>query len=414
MIKKLQLKLIAISMAVLVIVFVIVFLTINIFMQTSSEKQTADLLSMVAEQDGLMLPPEEEMGKKEMMPMEDFPQPERMQGMRLFYVKVDGAGTVLEVNFERMFDYTEEDVLAVAEKAFANEKTKSTMDGFQYLIVEKSYGKIAVFAERNVEIRMLEELLQLSLYVAAGTFILLLFFSLLFSKWAVKPVEVAFQKQQRFVSDASHELKTPHTIMGANIDVLENEIGSNERITALKGQMVRMNLLISDLLTLAKADDEKNMLHTEYFSLSKTVENTTLEFESTAFEAGKSLHYQIEADIMYLGDAAKMKQLTAILLDNAIKYSDENGDINVMLQKRDSEIIFAVSNTGTHIPEAEREKIFDRFYRRDISRARETGGYGLGLAIAKSIVEAHQGKITVSGQEGLVVFTVRLSANASK
>lgn len=400
MIRRLQMKFIAVSMGVLVIVFLVVFLTLNIFMQTSSTRQTENLLQKVAEQDNLLFPPREFIPRPGMPPMNFGPEPEMIRAGRFFYVKYDQNHEILETNFERMFDFSKEEAIQYGEEVLNNGRPKGNIGNLQYLIVEKNYGKIIVFAERSIEIGMLSQLIQVSVWVSLGTFIVLLIFSFFFSRWAVKPVAIAFEKQKRFISDASHELKMPLTIIGANIDVLENEYQNNRCLASIKEQSKRMNLLIQDLLTLARADEADSNLIMSEFNLSKTIENTILEFESTAFEADRQLDFHIETDINYYGCEPQVKQLVSILVDNALKHSDPKSTIQVTLKKSNESPKLTVYNTGSGISDYERERIFDRFYRSDDSRSRATGGYGLGLAIAKSIVESHQGKISVNGKAG--------------
>lgn len=409
MIKRLRMKMIAIMMGVLILVFAIVFLTLNLFMQASSTRQTDHLLQTVAAQDGLLLPQGELAPRPEQLPPARMPDPEMMRAGRFFYVKLDMDGRALETNAEGMFDFTEEQALRFAQQAAAGKKERGTIENLQYLAAEKPYGKIIVFAERSIQARMLSELIQISLWVACGTFAILFVFSLFLSNWAAKPVAAAFDRQRRFISDASHELKTPLTIISANVDVLENEIGENTRITHIREQSNRMNALIHDLLVLARADERGAELVAGAFDLSKTVKNTTLEFESTAFEAGRRLEYDIEEDIFYTGNEPQIKQLVSILIDNAIKHAEAGGEIKVSLQRSGEKNQLSVYNTGPGIAEEEKRKIFERFYRSDASRSRETGGYGLGLSIAKTIVDAHKGKIAVAGEAGSwVAFVVTL------
>jgi signal transduction histidine kinase len=225
----------------------------------------------------------------------------------------------------------------------------------------------------------------------------------------IAPVANAFEKQRRFVSDANHELKTPPTIISANMDVLQSEIGTNSRIEHIKTQLERMSKLIHDLLTLSRTEDVAIKTTYSKFDLSKAVLNTALEFESRAFEEGKSYEYEVQENVSYSGDEDRCKQLLAILIDNAIQHSCKNGKIRVVLEEKSGRPFLSVYNTGTGIPDAEKDRVFDRFYRSDDSRTRETGGYGLGLSIAKAIVDSHKGKIRVTGEYGKwVEFAVTL------
>ena len=401
MIRRLRIKFISVTMGVLICLFAVMFLTLNMYMQESSLRQTEQLLQTVAREDGFLFQPINVYLRRENS--SDAPSvhaPEMMRAGRFFYVKTNHEGELIETNFEMMFDFSREEVVEYAEKVLQRNREKGTVENLQFLVAEKSYGKIVVFAERSMETRLLTRLIYISVGVAIATFAVLFAFTFILSKWAVNPVQEAFEKQRKFISDAGHELKTPLTTIIANTDVLEGEIGENRRIGQIKNQLNRMSNLIHDLLTLARADEHSADIIRNEFNLSKTTRKTVLEFESLAFEEHKRLNYQVDEDIVYSGEREKIERLIAILIDNAIRHSDEDGGIKVTLQRSSGKITLSVYNTGAGIPEEERSKIFDRFYRSDHSRSRDTGGYGLGLAIAKMIADAHNAKIRISGEEG--------------
>jgi signal transduction histidine kinase len=266
-------------------------------------------------------------------------------------------------------------------------------------MVDKNYGMIIVFAERSVEMGLLTRLTQFSFITAAISCAFLLGLSVVLSKWLVAPVNEALVKQRRFISDASHELKTPLTIISANIDVLQNDVGDNQRFTHIRAQLARMNKLIHNLLTITKTEDAPEMIH-KRFDLSQSMLATALEFESRAFEEHKEYVCDIKPGIAYAGDEDNLRQLLGILIDNAITHSGNNSAIKVTLKMDAGRPTLTVYNTGVGIKDDERHKVFDRFYRSDGSRARESGGYGLGLSIAKAIVDAHKGRIKVIGEYG--------------
>ncbi|MBQ3705803.1 MAG: HAMP domain-containing histidine kinase [Clostridia bacterium] len=216
----------------------------------------------------------------------------------------------------------------------------------------------------------------------------------------VRPVEEAFLKQQQFVWDASHELKTPLAVISANADVLEEEIGDNEVLGYIRSEVKRTDSLVRNLLTLARMDRGTAEQERVDMDLSEAVLGVLLPFESTVYEAGKTLESDIREKVRCTGNEAMLQQLTVILLSNALKYSDEHGTIRVSLEKKGRIAELRVENTGEGIASGDLERIFDRFYRTDKSRNSETGGEGLGLAIAKSIVEIHRGKIRAESIPG--------------
>lgn len=231
---------------------------------------------------------------------------------------------------------------------------------------------------------------------------------------AVRPVKTAWENQRRFVADASHELKTPITVILANMNILsadKNEtVGSQMKwIKNTCEEAERMKTLVDDMLFLAKGDAQTN--NTQYMptDLGELLTGCVLQFEPVAFEKSVTIN-EVSADgVGVIGDAKQLGQLFGILLDNACKYADENTVISVSLEKNGQWAEVRVKNKGAVIPEEDIPHIFERFYRAEKSRVRKTGGYGLGLAIAESITNSHGGKISVkSDKENGTVFTVRL------
>ncbi len=224
------------------------------------------------------------------------------------------------------------------------------------------------------------------------------------SKWIIKPVIETFEKQKEFIADASHELKTPLAVIMASADTLEKD-NNKKWIHNIQNESERMNKLITNLLDLSKVENNN---FKEEVNLSKLVEKSTLILESLMYEKNISLEDNIEENIMFNCNQDEMKELMSILLDNAIKHSDKNGKIIVNLYKEKNNLFLEVKNKGEKIPEGEEEKIFERFYRVDKSRNRNENRYGLGLAIAKSIVEKHDGVISASSKNNYTTFKIVL------
>lgn len=401
MIKKLQYKIIAVILGTLLLVFAAVLLVLNLSVYQTSANRSDEFMQAVVDNDGFMFPQRDSPGPGPgRFEREPFSNPQMMRAGRFFYAKVSQNGEMIEFNLVMMFDFSEDDALDYVKSALNSNRNKGNIDSFSYLTAEKPYGQIVVFAERSIENLLLEQLNKTSLWAAIIVCLILAGLAVFLARWMVAPVQESFDKQRRFISDASHELKTPLTIISANVDVLQNEIGENQRIEHIKAQSQRMSGLVHDLLTLAKADEEQENIIRSEFNLSGAILNTALEFESRAFEEGKQYSFDIAENILYTGDEKQIKQLAGILIDNAIHYSDDNGQIAVSLNADGNHIRLSVFNTGIGVSNEEQEKIFERFYRVDESRSRETGGYGIGLSIAKAIVEAYRGKISVSGEYG--------------
>lgn len=221
-----------------------------------------------------------------------------------------------------------------------------------------------------------------------------------------KPVAESFDRQKQFIADASHELKTPLSVIIASADALESNPAEKKWLTNIKSESDRMSKLIADLLELAKTEEVNDKSEFAVADLSKTVEMAALTFESVMFEKGVTLKDEIEEGIELYMNVYKIKQLLSILLDNAVQHSNPGGEVGVTLKKSSREIRLSVTNRGEGIPPGDEERIFERFYRADASRNRNENRYGLGLAIAKNIAAAHDAQICAASDDGKTVFTV--------
>lgn len=404
MIKKLRRKFIIIIMSILFVVFALILGTINIITYQSGEMQNRTFMSVIAENDG-RLPMMNNPG----MPF--FQRPPSPSNYNLsISVKLDFSNEVIDILSFKDSDYNTKDLNDLIDQVLKKSNDFGKVSSFHYLIKEKTYGKIIVFMDNSIQDNLSQRLFITTLVIGGASLIVLFFLSLFLSRLIVKPVEESFNKQKQFISDASHELKTPLSVISVNADVLENEIGSNKWLNYIKSETTRMSCLVNQLLSIARMDDTKRTLNISCFDLSEAIYQILLPFESTAFEQYKTYTYDIEDSIAYSGELESIKQMAAILIDNAIKNTEINGTIHVTLKHVGSKIHFKVFNTGKGIDPSEKDKIFERFYCSDYSRSHENGGYGLGLAIAKSIIEAHHGKINVqSKKEEYAKFIVTLN-----
>ena len=224
----------------------------------------------------------------------------------------------------------------------------------------------------------------------------------------VKPVNETFEKQKQFISDASHELKTPLAVIEANADVLENEVGNNKWLTYIQNETESMDKLINELLLLAKIENVDDLKNYERFNLSTQIQTSALMFESMAYEKQVNIVTNIQNDIYINGNKQDFEHIVSTLVDNAIKHSEPNKNVKIEFSKEKNIITLQVKNYGEPIPEDQKDKIFERFYRVDKSRNRSEKRYGLGLAIAKSTVEKYKGKIEVICKENITTFVVNI------
>lgn len=353
-----------------------------------------------------------------------------------FSAVVDKDGKIL--NIHSFIDMPKENYEKAIETAWKNPQSKAAINLsgrlWQYavtttekVIINKDNGVVLAtdgseeykisFLDVTESRQTLRELLTTFLIVGFFTLAVIFAVSLYFASRAIRPIEEAWEKQRQFVADASHELKTPLTIINSNIGAMlvnkEESIESQMKwLDYIKAGTDRMTYLIHNLLDLAKLDGADDEVQTALFNLSKTVSDIVSSMESAADAKHVSLSLAIESGIHICSDEDKIRRVVFILLDNAIKYVNENGWIEVSLVHAKRHVTYTVKNSGKGIAKEDLPKVFDRFYRSDKSRTGENGSYGLGLPIAKTSVESLGGKITAESKENdFTVFTVILPAN---
>ncbi|MDD2518645.1 MAG: HAMP domain-containing sensor histidine kinase [Bacilli bacterium] len=269
-------------------------------------------------------------------------------------------------------------------------------NGDQKFLTNDSY--IIVFLDITKDIYSLNNLLLIFFTVGLLMLVGIYFISIYFAKRSIKGIEEAWNKQKQFIADASHEFKTPIAIIEANTDalLLETKSKNTKWIDYIKLETNRMNKLVTDLLYLAKAEDPEILLENSSFNISEVVNNIIRAHEVIIFEKNLQLKHDIESNINFTGDIDKIEQVLIVLIENAIKYTDAFGTINIKLWQDKKTINLLVSNTGKGIQKENLSKLFDRFYREDNSRTNSENSYGLGLSIAKTIIERMDGKIFVN------------------
>lgn len=313
-----------------------------------------------------------------------------------FLCFANAEGTLMRLDGTE--NYTEDDAQTMLDYVLEKGKTDGWYGSLQYFRKDYDRGTLVVFSDRSAEQLLLHKVLLVSILVFLLMEGVVFLLTMILTKRAMRPMQETFERQRQFISDAGHELKTPLTIISANVDILHDEIGENKWLSYIQSQAERMRVLVGEMMNLTKlemGDKEKDFVD---FSLSEAVSGAALPFEGQAFEQKKQLELEIQEDISYHGNPDQIKQLVGIFMDNALKYSKEHGEIRVTLQQVQNKKTLKVYNTGKGIPESEKEKIFQRFYRSDASRARSTGGYGLGLSIAQSIADAHKIRIQVESE----------------
>lgn len=273
--------------------------------------------------------------------------------------------------------------------------------------------------ERSQYDNMLFQLLKTLVLIGFISLIVLLFISIYLTNKSIVPIKETFEKQKQFIADASHELKTPLAIIKTNTslvlshpyDTIKNQ---SKWINYINLQTDRMSELISEMLSLAKMDAAENKLPLSPINISKIVESMILMFDAVIYENNIELETNISKNLFINGDKESLKKLFSIIMDNAIKHTNKNGNITVSLFSDKNKVKMIIRNTGEGIAPEHLERIFERFYRVDSSRDRETGGYGLGLSIASSIVKQHKGKIYAKSNIGeFTSFIVEIPQQSS-
>ena len=300
----------------------------------------------------------------------------------------------------------------IVSEIFNAKNQSGSVYSYKYMKSYTENGVKMAFLDVSRDRESMKSLLFTSLFIGSTGLLVVAAFAVFLAKWAVRPAEKAFEKQQQFVSDASHELKTPLAVMLSGADALENEIGQNRWLTSIKQEISRLSDLVHGLLELTRYDGGTLSASKETFDLSRALTETALGLESYIYEKNRRFSENIEGGISINGDREKICRMAVIFLDNAVKYSRDGAVIELSLKKEDGKAVMSVYNEGDGIDEEEIPKIFDRFYRSDSSRNRENGGFGLGLAIAADIAALHGASVKVKSEKGrYAVFSVSFPSN---
>ena len=325
-------------------------------------------------------------------------------------VELDKDGNIISTN-ENNVTIDEDDLQKCVEIAVARQEKSGQISDYSLMYVKKNdfENTLIVFASNSSLYENLRKSILINSGLFVGSMIIILFISLGLSWLAVKPVKKAWEQQKQFVADASHELKTPLTVILANNNIMmshKNSTVEQEQkwLESTEDEAQHMKQLIDQMLFLAKSDAGENRLQLSEVNFSEIVEGSALNFEPVAFEKEVLIDTEIAQDIMLEGNQTQLNQLAHILIDNAVKYSDEGSIIKIILSKKNDIVEFSVNNHGNEISKEDIEHIFDRFYRAEKSRT--TKGYGLGLSIAQNIVQNMNGKLSVqSNQTDGTTFT---------
>lgn len=326
---------------------------------------------------------------------------------RFFYVRFTNDGVVETVNTDHISAIDKETATIYAIDALKTTDMSGYIhSNYMFLInFSDDYGMTVYFMDISDELMTIGLTVTVSLVIGLVYFLILFLIIVLISKRVVRPLAENAIRQKQFITDAGHELKTPISIISANTEVLEMMYGENEWLTSIHNQTNRMSDLIKNLLVLSKAEEKTKEILSEV-PISDIVSATVASFSALAHRADKRLYAEVQPTLTVWGNEKAVAELTSILLDNAVKYAPVGSKVQLNLYKKGRQVILETINALSPGTQVDTERLFDRFYRSEKSRSRQTGGYGIGLSIASAIVKSHKATIQAETEDGKISFTV--------
>ena len=403
MIKKLQKRFLLITMTSVIMVVAILMSVINIMNYGQVKNDNDQQMNLIMDERNFR-------DMRDRTPDEivvGFPEHPELPAetaftVRFFSVELDSDGEVVMVNVDNIAAVDYDGALELAKEVLEEDRTEGYLDYYQYRI-EKDLmnGNVrVVFLDCEVALTSAQQFLITSIFVSIAGIIFVFLIVIYFSKKAVAPIAESYDKQKQFITDASHELKTPLTVIGANTEIIEMEAGESEWTRSTRNQIERLAKLTENLVMLSRMDEESQEEIKEEIDLSDLISKEFEEFKAVGKMSNKEFELNVEKDIFYRGNVDKIKKLCSILGENALKYASKNSVIEVKLRKSGKNIVFYTKNQVDQIEKGNRNDLFERFVRADASRNSKTGGHGIGLSIAKAIVQTHKGKINAKSEDG--------------
>lgn len=402
MIRKLRMKLIFASMLSLLLVLGVIFCTVGILNYMKIVTDADSILTILRENDGSF--PMGDHSKNNTDFLDDHPKgnhrfsEELPYESRYFSVFLSAAGNVISVNTGKIAAVDTTTAIDYAQSVVTGGNEQGFVEDYRYTVYTVGNETHVIFLDYGREMGSFRTFLFTGVGVSLIGLLAVLLLLIFLSGRIVKPFSENYEKQKQFITDAGHELKTPLTIIDADAEVLEMDIGENEWLADIQMQTKRLAQLTNSLIQLSRMEEQPQIEKIE-FPISDVVEETVETFQALAKTQNKNLSSRIQPMLSLNGDEKAISQLVTILLDNAVKYSDDGGKIEVTLEKQKNLIRLGVFNTADSVPKESLTSLFNRFYRADPSRNSRTGGYGLGLSIASAIVASHKGKIQAATQD---------------
>lgn len=401
MIRKLKFKVVLLATTALFVLLTVIVAGMNII-NYSSVVDDADAVLSVLAQNKSSFPDGDNKGGRPNGKLPAGLSPETPYESRYFTVFFDSENDIVNVDISKIASVDSDEAEILAEKVMDEDKENGFIGEYRYKVNSDAVGTRIVFLDCGRKLASFRSFLISSISMSVLGLIIVFLAVLVLSGRIIKPIAEAYNKQRRFITDAGHEIKTPLTVINANVDILEMELGEgNESLCDIKSQTKRLKSLTEDLVMLSRMEEAENNLPKIDFPVSEVVAEAASAFRTVAINDNKEFICKIEPMLTLNGNDKAIRQLVSVFLDNALKYSQKNGRIEITLAKQGRNVILSVFNTtDAEIKDEQLKYVFDRFYRTDSSRNSETGGHGIGLSIAKAIVAAHGGKISASAKDG--------------
>lgn len=409
MINRLRIRFVLLAMTALFTLLAVIVSGMNLVNYRTIVNEADGILDILTENKGVF--PEDFGGRSRPMPP-NF-SPETPYETRYFSVLLDNSGQFASAEIAKIASVNAHTAALYADKALENGRTRGFIDAYRYVYYSENTGSRILFLDWGRKMASFRDFLCSS--IAMSLIGLAAVFPVLYSASGkiLRPVAESYEKQRVFITDAGHEIKTPVTIISANAELLEMELGENESLRDILTQTQRLKSLTNDLILLSRMEETDMRLAKIDFPLSEAVAETAAAFRAPAAKQNKTLCLHIEPLLTLKGDLASVRKLVSLMIDNAVKYSPENSEISLRLQLQKNVLALTVSNpTQTPVTGEQLSHIFDRFYRTDASRNSKTGGHGIGLSVAAAIVRAHGGRLQAkTGEGGEFIITALFPAS---
>ena len=397
MIQKIKIRFITVAMAALFVLLAVIVTGMNMINYNSIVRDADIKLEMLSQNKGRF--PEFSPNKR--WPIPPGMTPETPYELRYFSVLLTETGELVHSDTSRIKAIDNASAVAYAEKALKEPGSNAFIGNYRFAMSAEGSVLRITFLDCSRDVYAFRSFLISSICMALVGYLIFFFVILFFSNRIIKPVTESYEKQKQFITDAGHEIKTPLAIIKADVDVLEMEYGENEWLDGIQAQVKRLSSLTNDLVYLSRMEETETKLQMIEFPFSDVILEAAQAFHAIAQAQGKDFRCDAEPMLSLNGNEKSIRQLVNILIDNAMKYSPEGGIVSLSVHAQNRSLCLSVFNTTIDpIEKQNLSHIFERFYRMDFSRSSQTGGYGIGLSVAKAIVSAHNGRISAATQDG--------------